>query len=156
MNEQMPMGLTPEQLKAMQDKEKAKEDAWLAQYIEENPDKFKEIAAEDRRECGPEIAEFETMLYVFEKEYSLEILNAITTSEEAFNHPIREPANLALKPIVAKFNSIKDETDISPEKLNELNMRRKKLVNAVGFINGGEFDKNIQRKVNGGKVEHNR
>lgn len=154
MSEKIFTAPNSEQLKAIQ--EKKEEDAWLAQYMEENPDKFIEITVEDRRECGPEIAELEMMFDEFEASYSLEVLNAITTSEEAFNHPIREPANLALNPITAKFNSIKDETNISPEKLKELKIRRKKIVNAVGFLNGGEFDKDIKKKVNGGIIEHNR
>ena len=153
MQEEMPKGLTPEQLKIIQDKE---DDAWLAQYMEENADKFKVIAPENRRESEPEIAEFEGMINAFEAEYSLEVLNAITTSEEAFDHPVREPAILALNPIDAKFNSLRDETNISPEKLEELEVRRKKLTNAVGAIFGGVLDEDIKKKVYDGKVEHNR
>ncbi len=88
------------------------------------------------REAGPEIAEFETMMADFEKEHPLEALLAITdlTIEDAPNHPIREPAKIALVSIIAKFEVLKKETTITDEQLELLEAKRKKLSMAVGLI----------------------
>lgn len=153
MFEEIPKPLTPEQLKEIQKKE---DDAYLAAYMDKYADKFEEVAAENRRECEPEIAELETMFNIFEAGYPLEVLNTITTSEEAFEHPVRELAIRAIKPINAKFNIIRDETNISSEKLEELEARRRKLANAIGRTFGGVFDKDNKFKVHGGKIEHDR
>ncbi len=99
------------------------------------------------REAGPEIAEFETMITDFEKNHSLEALLAITelTVKDAPNHPVREPAKIALASIIAKFEVLKKETTISDEQLELLEAKRKKLSMAVGLIN-----------IKENKVYHNR
>ncbi len=96
------------------------------------------------RECGPEIAELEEMLTAFESAHSLAELLLVTdlTPQEAPNHPIREPARKALIPIVSKFNKLKKETNISPEKHEELRAKYMILSRAVGIINNNTVDHN--------------
>ncbi|KKR07889.1 MAG: hypothetical protein UT32_C0006G0036 [Parcubacteria group bacterium GW2011_GWC2_39_14] len=119
--------------------EKAEYEAyWLSVYSETT------IAPENLRECGPEIAEFEAMIASFESEHSLlELLSIIDlTLAEAQSHPIREPARLALKLIIAKRNSLKDETNISAAEYERLNAEYKRLSRAVGVLNDNKVDHN--------------
>ena len=107
---------------------------------------FKELKVEEKdlRECGPEIVELEEMLVLFESENSLaELLLIIDlTPKEAPNHPIREPARNALIPIVAKLKMLKKETNISPEKQEQLRVKYMHLSRAVGIINNNKVDHN--------------
>ena len=64
----------------------------------------------------------------------------VLTAKEAPNHPIREPARLALIPVVTMLNTLKKETDISPEKYEELKAKYKLLSRAVGMINNSKVD----------------
>ena len=102
------------------------------------------IALEDLRECGPEIAEFEEMLVSFELIHSLADLHLIIDlkPEDAPKYPLRESAKAALIPIVAKLNILKQETNIAPEKHEELKAKYKHLSRAVGMINGNKVDHN--------------
>lgn len=102
------------------------------------------ISPENRREAGPEIAELETLLTVFEQKHNLQALHEIheLQANDAPNHPIREPARLDLYPIVKLLNILKEETDISSELWQELRLRHKKLDRAVGAINKGIVDHN--------------
>lgn len=104
----------------------------------------KVILEENQRECAQEIIEFQDMIAVFEATYSIEELNAIVDlpSEDAPNHPMRDPARKALNPIFAKLNVLVKETNITVEKYEELKKRWKVLSNAVGMINGGKVDHN--------------
>lgn len=97
---------------------------------------------EAKLECGPEIAKFEEMVVSFEAEHSLEELHAIIdlTPEEAPKHPLREPARVALIPIVTQLNKLKQETDIAPEKYEEMRAKYKRLSQAIGMINKGKVD----------------
>jgi hypothetical protein len=101
-----------------------------------------EIPAEKRRECGPEVEELEGMFENFEQTHDLAALYAITnlTLEEAPQHPIREPARQALMLIQNKLQRIKDETNITDEKYDELKATRKRLFQAVGAINNNVVD----------------
>lgn len=114
----------------------------LEQFIGDHPDMFTPL--ENLRECEPEIAEFEKMLEAFEAEHSLTDLNAIIdlTPAEAPMNPVREPARLALAPIVAKMKVLKKETNITPEKYDELEARYKIISRAVGMINNNKVDHN--------------
>jgi hypothetical protein len=159
MSMEVPAGPTPEELLRQQE-----DDAWEAQYMEMNPDKFAEVAPEKLRECEPEIAEFEGMIAAFEAKHSLEELHAIVdltpgevacyalqvtvspeklalladpTSEDVSRYLVRKVAREALAPIAAKLNGLKEKTNISPEKYKELNARYKRLTRAVGFTDGG-------------------
>ena len=132
MNEFPSPNLTPEQLRKLED------DALLKRYEEANPEKFVVVEPEKRRDCEPEIAEFERMMAEFVQAYSLEALRSILTAEEALRNPVRESAKLALIPLCAKRNFLKNETDIDPERFAGLNIQWKKISNAVGLIHNGE------------------
>jgi hypothetical protein len=116
-------------------------DSWLAKYATE------EVPPEKRRECGPEVEELERMFDEFEKAHDLEALSAITditTLEEAQAHPTWMPAQLASKPIYAKFRVLKDETNITEEKHAELKAKWKRLTQALGMINDGKLDRSAR------------
>ena len=102
----------------------------------------KEIRGKGLKECEPEITEIEAMFAVFEKSHNLEELLAITNLEakDAPKHPTREPARIDLNPIVSKLRFIKNETNITESKLEELKTRYQKLSQAVGIINKGVVD----------------
>ena len=127
MHEKIPTGLTPE------------EEDQYAQYMLDHPEMI--TAPEDLIESAQEIAEFEGMIELFESQHSLTELHSIIdlTPEEAPQHPVREPARLALIPIVAKLNFIRDKTNILPEKAEELKARYRRLSQAVGMINSNQI-----------------
>lgn len=129
---------TPQELLKKQQEQENLE--WLAYYLAGNP----EPVIENLREAGLEIAELETMITSFESAHSLEALHLIIDLDpaEASKHPIREPAKLALIPIVAKLNIFKKETNISTEKHNELKEKYMRISRAVGMINGNKVDHN--------------
>ena len=110
------------------------------QWVEDHPETI--IAPENLRECGPEIAEFEEMFDSFESTHSLAELHLIIDlkPEDASNYPLRESAKIALIPIVAMLNKLKEETNIMPEKLKELEAKYRYLSRAVGIINGNKVD----------------
>ncbi len=110
------------------------------QWMAEHPEI--EIPMEDRRECRLEVAQFEEMVVSFEATYPLEELNLIIdlTPEEAPNHAVREPARLALMPIVEMLNILKSETNITPQQHEELKTRYRVLSRAVGMINNNKVD----------------
>lgn len=136
MTEQPPI-LTPEQ---QQEKE---DDDLLALWLKDHPEKV--ITPESLRESGYDIAAFENMIDVFTAKHSLAELNAIVdlTPEAAPQHPVREPARVALNPIYAKLVVIENKTNVSPEKLAELKAKFRVISQAVGTINNN-------------KVRHNR
>jgi len=92
------------------------------------------------RESGYDIAAFENMIDIFTAEHSLAELNAIVdlTPEAAPQHPVREPARVALNPIYAKLVVIENETNVSPEKLAELKAKFRVISQAVGIINNNK------------------
>lgn len=137
MNENMNMGLSPEEKKKQQEKE---DDEFLADYFARHPEII--ISPEDRREAGSEIAEFENIIALFESKHSLESLHSITdlTPQEAPNHILREPARVALIPIVALLNTLENETNISKNKYEELKAEYMRLSRAVGIINKNKVD----------------
>ena len=112
------------------------------QWMKDHPETV--IAPEDLRECGPEIAEFEEMLASFELIHSLAELHLIIDlkPEDTPKHPLRESAKTALIPIVAKLNILKKETNIMPEKHEELKAKYMRLSRAVGMINNNKVDHN--------------
>ena len=89
------------------------------------------------RECGPEVVGFEEAVVLFEATHSLETLLAVTdlTPDEAKNHPVREPARIALIEISKQFKKLQTETNITPEKLGELKIILDRFRSAVGIIN---------------------
>ena len=112
------------------------------QWMKDHPETV--IAPEDLRECGPEIAEFEEMLALFELIHSLAELHLIIDlkPEDAPKYPLRESAKTALIPIIAKLNILKKETNIAPEKHEELKAKYIRLSRAVGIINNNKVDHN--------------
>ena len=111
-------------------------EAWMSEHPELS------VASEVLIECGPMIVEFEGLISSFEATYSLDELHSIVdlTPEEAPNHPLREPAKKALIPVVDLLTKLKNKTDISTEKYEELRMEYKKLSRAVGMINNNKVD----------------
>ncbi len=122
--------LTPEQAETA--------DYWLKIIEKEKPT----FSPEKQRECAPEIEKLENLFIAFEKEHSLEQLLLITdlTPKDAPNHPVREPAKNALKPITALLDVLKRETNITSEKYDELEAKYKILSRAVGMINNNKVD----------------
>lgn len=132
-----PTSPTPEELK------KREEAALCAQCVELLA-LCEELAAPpaELRESGPEIAEFESMILLFEATHSIEALHSITdlTSDEAPNHSIREPARIAVGLISQKLTSLRTETNIPPVKYRELEKKYQRLSSAVGVINNDKVD----------------
>jgi len=138
MHEKMPNGST---LERGPEEQVFSDEERLEQLMKDHPELF--IAPlESRRECGPEIEEFEKMIDAFEAKYPLAELYLIvdlSLEKDPFHHPVREPAQLALKPIYKKMRVLRDETNISPEKYKELEMRRNNISNAVGLKKGNKI-----------------
>lgn len=90
------------------------------------------------------IEEFNGMITAFEAAYPLDELFAVVdlTADPDRKHPLRDPAKEALKPIFAKLNALKNETNIPDEKYKELKKRWKVVSNAVGMVNKGMVDHN--------------
>ncbi len=143
MSEQINTEPTPEE-------SEAERQARIIAEMMAEPDE-PEIVPEDRREAGPEIAELERMFAAFEANHSLEMLHAIVdlsgfvdviiNAEKGITvprHPLREPARLALEPIVEKLKKVEKIGDISPEKRAELWASYKRISQAVGIVNGGK------------------
>ncbi|MFA6524405.1 MAG: hypothetical protein WC264_02010 [Candidatus Paceibacterota bacterium] len=139
MNENMNTGSNSEEIKGQQEKENSE---FLANYLLRHPEPV--ISPESLREAGTEIMELEEMFISFELKHSLEELSSIIdlTPADAPNHPVREPAKVALIPIVALLNTLKKETNISTEKHEELKAKYKRLSRAVGMINNNKVDHN--------------
>ena len=112
------------------------------QWMKDHPEIV--IAPEDLRECGPEIMEFEEMIVSFESAHSLAALLSIIdfAPENVSKYPTRESAKLALIPIVAKLEILQKETNISPEKCEELKEKYRHISKAIGIINGNKVDHN--------------
>jgi hypothetical protein len=89
----------------------AEEQAMYDAYMESHP--VVEIPKKSEEELAPVVAELEALFANFAETHDMEALYAITSlsDEEAANHPVREPARVALKPIVALLNTMKDHKD---------------------------------------------
>ncbi|HLD60750.1 MAG TPA: hypothetical protein VJA27_01295 [Patescibacteria group bacterium] len=97
--------------------EQPTDDEQYKQWMADHPER--EIAPGDLRESGPEIAEFEQMINSFESTHSIAELHLIMdlTPEDAPNHPVREPARIALYPIVAKLDILKKKQIFLPKNI---------------------------------------
>lgn len=91
----------------------------------------------EKRECGPEVKAFEEMIVRFEAEHPLAELHAVTSITEKQarerNHPVRNPAEEAIRPIFKMLEKLKNETNISPEEIKRLTDERKRLSRAIGM-----------------------
>lgn len=118
-------GLTPEQRQLA--------DSLLPAFIE------KIIPEDERRDCTQEVTFLEIRFTVFETVHDLEELHTIEdlTPMDAPGHPRRERARLDLIPIVKLLKVLKD-TNISKEKIDELQSRYVPLSKAVGMINNNK------------------
>jgi hypothetical protein len=114
----------------------------LADYLIRHPGLI--ISQENLREAEPEITQFESMITLFESTHSLSELNSVIdlSPQEAPEHIVREPARVALIPIVTILNTLKKETNISTEKYEELKSKYLILSRAVGMINNNKVDHN--------------
>lgn len=128
-------------------KQQEREDAeWEMAHFAIHPEQL--IPPQTSREAGPEIAELEAMIASFESTHSLAKLHLITNLNPTIapQHPVREPARLALIPICKKLDSLKKEINISPGKYKELKAKCRRLQRAVGMIN----------TLEGNRVDHER
>jgi hypothetical protein len=125
--------------KAISEVEFSKEQE-LASWIKDHPGE--EVPYELRRDPEEEIAEFLTLVSRFESEYPLDALHSITdlSPETAPSHPLRQPAKIALEPIVRLLNSLKAETTIPTFDHDGLRAKYKRLSRAVGIICRGKVD----------------
>lgn len=89
----------------------AEEQAMYDAYMESHP--VVEIPEKSEDELAPTVAELEALFTNFAETHDMEALYAITSlsDEEAANHPVREPARIGLRPIVALLNTLKEHKD---------------------------------------------
>jgi|SRR3989338_2934834 len=132
MDEKIP---NPQELKQLRDQEDAER---LKDYLTRHPDlePFNPNLVEQTR------IKFDSLIALFESKFSLEELHSITdlTPQEAPNHPLREPARVALIDIVKALNKLKviyGESSLTYQPLKEKYMR---LSRAVGMINKNKVD----------------
>lgn len=128
--------LTPEEVER-------DENEWLEQWMNMHP--VVEVAKINiDEERSPEIGKIEEMFRSFESTYPLQALHAIInlTPDEAPLHRLREPAKEALCPILDSLIALKNKTNISPGKYNELFAKYKRLARAVGIIKNNKVDHN--------------
>lgn len=131
MNENLGNMLTPQE---------QEENDRIAYFLEKYASPI--VKEEEKRDPTPEINQLENVFVDFESKFSLEELHKITeiTFEESRNHPLREPARVALFPMTAILKILKEETTISPEQLEALKLKYKKLSQAVGIMNKNIID----------------
>jgi hypothetical protein len=89
----------------------AEEQAMYDAYMESHPEK--EVPEKSSVESESEVTALEALFTSFAETHDMEALYAITSlsDEEAATHPVREPARVGLKPIVALLNTLKDHKD---------------------------------------------
>ena len=97
---------------------------------------------EGKLDCEPEIKAFEEMTASFEATYSLERLHSIVDlpQEKEKDYPERIAAKEALKPIFQKLMFLEKRTDISKERLAEMDAKYKRISKAIGMVRNGVVD----------------
>lgn len=120
--------------------EEASQDSAYADMLAE----YKALSAskETNKETEPEVSLFNELIAKFEEEHSLEALHQIIdlTPSDASLHPVREPARIALKEIVAQLKIVRSMKDIPPEILATINEDYLRVSRAVGIINSNKVD----------------
>jgi hypothetical protein len=130
MKEQMPMPVSAEEQKRLEEeRQRVEDDERCAEFEAKHPELFAPVIETESRE-GLQL-KFEALVYAFESNFSIEALRDITTEAEAKNNPFRESAKEALGLVLTQLKRI--ET-------SENKASFKKLSNAVGFINSGLVD----------------
>lgn len=121
------------------------DDELLADYLSRHPEAAPKPDNYIRRESGPEVEQYDDLIAQFEINHPLDELFAIVDlpMEVAREHPVREPARQALAPISKLLDTLREETDISPEKLTELEDKWRKISDAVGYFNRGVYSHKI-------------
>lgn len=134
MNEETP---NPQELKRLRDQKEADQ---LADYLIRHPnlDPLPSSLAEQAR------TEFDSLIASFESKYPLEELHSITdlTPQEAPNHPLREPARVALIDIVKILNKLKATYGETSPEYQSIKEKYVRLSRAVGMINKNKVDHN--------------
>lgn len=103
--------------------------AWLNQHPENQTDIL--------RECGPEIAELESMIDAFKEKHDLDALNAIThfsSLQEAREHPVWGPARRDFAGLFEKLKTLSLETNITGEVYGPLEQKVDEISCAIGII----------------------
>ncbi len=113
---------------------------WLAEMLASYESKNQPPT--ELRESGPEILELEALFDSFDATPPIAELLLITdlTPEEADNHPTRYPAKMALIPVLEKLHNLRDKTNISSEKYQELHEKYERFSQAIGIINNNQVD----------------
>lgn len=111
-----------------------------AQWLKDHPELTPRV--EGRRDCMPEIAELGAMMVAYEGTYPLVEMSVRVSFalEEAEEKRVWGAARDALAPIIAKLNTLQNETDISTERWEALRAQYKRLSRAVGIIRNGVID----------------
>ena len=109
-----------------------------AEYLAYCLEKYAEpvILKNELKDCEPDIITLEQMFVAFERDHPLAELYAITdlSLADALNHPIRQPAVEAIKPIGLWLAYLEKETNITPERHAALLAHYAELTKAVGII----------------------
>lgn len=150
MTEELPKGPEKAKEKNWEDMTPEEQDDYctntmpgLGNIAEKHPEIFTgELPPEQRREAGPEIAQLEELMATFEATHSLPDLHAITDLifNEAMNHPVRRPAELALRQISDLHQKLIEQTNISSEEAQRLREKYRPFSRAVGIVNHGKVD----------------
>lgn len=123
--------LTLEEKRRLEDEEAER---MMAGYADE------EVSSEANVEISAEIKKFEALVEAFEAQFSIEVLMAISTEEEAKDHLVRGSAMEAMIAINSQFNVLRDSSSIPSEDLARVSAERKRLTRIVGYKNNGKLD----------------
>jgi hypothetical protein len=104
-----------------------------------------EVEAFDPEKFAEKISEMDSALTSFEQTHDLEELHTIqlSTVAEALAHTVREAAKANLPAIltIRKFLQEQVDTNSAPsEEFEELKIRHKKILAAIGALNNGRLD----------------
>lgn len=132
MNEITP---NPQELKRLQDQKEAER---LTEYLIRHPnlEPLPPNLAEQAR------TEFDSLVTSFESKYSLTELHSIIdlTPQEALNHPLWEPARVALIDIVKILNKLKATYGETSQEYKSIKEKYMRLSRAVGVMNKNKVD----------------
>lgn len=125
----------------MSPEELALAQAWQAEAAREA-----EIPKVGEAECEQKVTELDGLLKAFETTHPIQELYAVTDldGKDVFLHPEKYPVRTAAKQglisIVAALKFLKERTNLSSERYEELQARYRYFSRAVGMINNGKVD----------------